>query len=51
MTDANVVLGYIRPGKLADGGISVDLEAARRAIQDHIAGPLGMDLLHAAPKT
>ena len=48
LTDANVVLGYIRPGKLADGEVEIDLEAAQRAIADHIAAPLGMDLLAAA---
>ncbi len=48
VTDANVVLGYIRPGELADGEVSITIEAARRAIYDHIAVPLGMDLLQAA---
>lgn len=48
VTDANAVLGYIRPGELADGGVSVDPEAARRIVHDRIAGPLGMDLLEAA---
>ncbi len=48
VTDANAVLGYIHPGKLADGEVSVDLEAARRAVYDQIAAPLGMDLLQAA---
>ena len=48
VTDANVVLGYIRPGELADGEVSIDTEAAQRAINDHIAVPLGMDLLQAA---
>ena len=48
LTDANVVLGYIRPGPLADGEVVVDLEAARRIVHDRIAKPLGMDLLQAA---
>ncbi len=48
ITDANVVLGYIRPGELADGEVSINIEAARRAIYDRIAAPLGMDLLQAA---
>ncbi len=48
VTDANVVLGYIRPGELADGEVSIDIEAAHRAIHDRIAAPLGMDLLEAA---
>ena len=48
VTDANVVLGYIRPGRLADGTISIDSESARRVIQNRIAAPLGIDLLTAA---
>ncbi|MSS72749.1 MAG: hydantoinase/oxoprolinase family protein [Candidatus Latescibacteria bacterium] len=48
VTDANVALGYIRPGALADGGVKIDPEAAARAIHDRIAAPLGMDLLQAA---
>jgi N-methylhydantoinase A len=48
VTDANVVLGYIRAGQLADGQVSIDRAAAQRAIYDHIAVPLGIDLLRAA---
>jgi N-methylhydantoinase A len=48
VTDANVVLGYIRPGKLADGAVSIDFEAAERVIHNHIAGPLGLSTLAAA---
>ena len=48
VTDANVVLGYIRPGELADGEVSINIDAAQRTIYDRIAVPLGMDLLEAA---
>ncbi len=48
LTDANAVLGYIRPGDLADGEVSIDLEAAERAVAERIARPLGLDLLSAA---
>lgn len=48
VTDADVVLGYIRTGKIADGGVSIDMEAARKAIDDKIAKPLGLSLLAAA---
>jgi N-methylhydantoinase A len=48
LTDADVVLGYIRPGRLANGDITIDLEAARRAVQDTIATPLGLDVVQAA---
>jgi N-methylhydantoinase A len=48
VTDANVVLGYIRLGKLAGGKVNIDLEAAQRALHDHIAAPLQLSLLEAA---
>ena len=48
LTDANVVLGYIRGGELAGGEVSIDPEAARRAVHDRIAAPLSLDLLGAA---
>ena len=48
LTDANVVLGYIRAGKLANGDVQIDSEAAARAIQERIAAPLGLGLLEAA---
>ena len=48
VTDANVVLGYVRPGPLANGEVHIDPEAARRSIQDRIAGPLGIGLFQAA---
>lgn len=48
LTDANVVLGYIRAGRLADGQVTIDVEAARRAVHDHISEPLELDLLAAA---
>lgn len=48
VTDANVVLGFIRAGELADGTVSIDKEAACRAVTDGIAGPLSMDLHEAA---
>jgi len=48
VTDANVVLGYIRTGQLADGQVRIDRDAAERAIHDQIAAPLGMHVLQAA---
>jgi N-methylhydantoinase A/oxoprolinase/acetone carboxylase beta subunit len=48
ITDADVVLGYIRTGKIADGRVCIDIEAARKAIHDKVAQPLGLDLLAAA---
>jgi N-methylhydantoinase A len=48
LTDANVVLGYIKAGKLASGDVDIDIEAARRVINDCIAKPKGLTLFEAA---
>ena len=48
ITDANVVLGYIRPGDLADGEVSIDPNAAERAIADGIASPMNLEVVQAA---
>jgi N-methylhydantoinase A len=48
VTDANVVLGYLNPRFLCGGELALDAERARRAIQDHIAVPLGLSLVAAA---
>jgi N-methylhydantoinase A len=47
-TDANLVLGYLDPAFFAGGRIALDLGAARRAIETHIARPLGMSVEEAA---
>jgi N-methylhydantoinase A len=47
-SDANVVLGYLSPTFFAGGRISLDVEAARNAIQKRVAEPLGMDSVRAA---
>jgi N-methylhydantoinase A len=47
LTDANLVLGRLPPS-LLDGAITLDVEAAARAIQDRIARPLGLSLEEAA---
>ena len=48
VTDANVALGYIKPGPLADGSVTIDANLARDAITQHIAKPLGLELSEAA---
>jgi len=48
VTDAHVVLGYISPRALAGGRLRLDAEAARRALAERVARPLGLDLLEAA---
>jgi N-methylhydantoinase A len=47
-TDANLVLGYLSAEYFAGGRLRLDAEAARRAIAEHIARPLGMSLTGAA---
>jgi len=47
VTDANVVLGFIPAGEVADGQITIDRELAEAAVE-RIASPLGLTLLEAA---
>jgi N-methylhydantoinase A len=47
-TDANLVLGYLNPGFFAGGKIELDIDAARAAIEEHIAKPLGLGIEEAA---
>ena len=47
-TDANVVLGYLDPGFFAGGKMTLDGAAARAAIAEHIAGPMGLSVEEAA---
>ncbi len=48
VTDANLVLGRLRPGPYAGGSVTLDLGAAERAIDDAVAGPLGISRTTAA---
>ena len=47
VTDANLLMGYLRPGNLS-GGVSLDPELSLKAIESAIAGPLGFDVATAA---
>jgi N-methylhydantoinase A len=47
-TDANVVLGYLDPNYFAGGKMKLDVAAARRAIETHIAKPMGLSIEEAA---
>jgi len=47
-TDADLVLGVLDPDNFIGGRMRLDVEAARRAIHDKVAKPLGMDLMQAA---
>ena len=48
VTDANLILGYLDPGYFLGGKMSLDVEAARAAIDTNIAKPLGMTIEDAA---
>ena len=48
ITDANLVLGRLNPRFFLGGEIGLDEEAARRAIQEHCATPLDLDVTEAA---
>ena len=48
VTDADLVLGYLDPAYFLGGRMALDLGAARAAIEERIAGPLGLSLDEAA---
>ena len=48
VTDADVVLGYVNPEYFAGGTMTLDREAADRAIEERIARPLGITTPEAA---
>ncbi len=48
VTDADLVLGYLNPDEFAGGSMRLDPEAARRAIEERVARPLGLSLAEAA---
>jgi N-methylhydantoinase A len=48
VTDANVVLGFLNPDAFLGGEMSLDVEASERAIDEHVAQPLGLSTLEAA---
>lgn len=47
VTDAHVVLGHL-PSKLLGGRMALDVEAARKVVDDKVAGPLGLSTAAAA---
>ena len=48
VTDAQLVLGRLRPGAYAASGLSLDQDAARKAIETRVAQPLGLSVEDAA---
>jgi N-methylhydantoinase A len=48
VTDADFVLGYLDPDAFHGGQLHLDGDAAKRAIEQHVAKPLGIDVTRAA---
>lgn len=48
VTDANLVLGRFSPESRLGGSLTLDLDGAMRAVEEHIARPLGLDVYEAA---
>ena len=48
VTDANVVLGYLNPAHLVGGELMIDAQRSKDVLAEKIAGPLGLDVAHAA---
>ncbi|GJL88534.1 MAG: 5-oxoprolinase [Minwuia thermotolerans] len=47
-TDAHLVLGRLRPGPMAGGAVTLDPARAAKAVEDHVARPLGLSVEQAA---
>ena len=45
VSDADVVLGYLDPARFAGGRMALDVEAAARALRDHLGAKSGRDVL------
>jgi N-methylhydantoinase A len=48
ITDANLVLGRLGADRFLGGEMRLDLEGAKRALEERVAKPLGLDLTQAA---
>ena len=48
ITDANVILGYLNPDRLAGGAVKLNPARAHEVFEDTVARPLGMPLVEAA---
>jgi N-methylhydantoinase A len=48
VTDADFLLGYLDPQAFHGGQLTLDGEAAKRAVEDHVSKPLGIDVPRAA---
>ena len=48
VTDADLVLGHLDPDYFLGGAMKLHPQEAERAIDEHVAGPLGLDVVRAA---
>ncbi|WP_426959430.1 hydantoinase/oxoprolinase family protein [Muricoccus radiodurans] len=48
VTDADLLLGYLSPDYFLGGEMALDRAAVERAVEDHLARPLGLTVLEAA---
>src|SRR5881296_83185 len=48
VTDADLLLGYLDAEFFLGGRMRLDREAARRSVEEHVASPLGLDVIAAA---
>lgn len=48
VTDCNLLLGYVDPDSFLGGEFRLDVDAARSAVQTHLADPLGISVIEAA---
>jgi N-methylhydantoinase A len=48
VTDADLVLGRINPDRFLNGGMKLDVEAARKAVHEKVGKPLGLSIEEAA---
>jgi len=48
VTDANLLLGRLGADRFLGGEMKLDVAAAERALREHVAKPLGVDVMHAA---
>ncbi|MFS0697937.1 hydantoinase/oxoprolinase family protein [Streptomyces nitrosporeus] len=46
-TDADLLMGYLNPDMFGDGAFTLDVEAARRAVEEKVAKPLGLSVTEA----
>jgi N-methylhydantoinase A len=48
VADADLVLGYLNPDNFLGGRLTLDVDRARQAIDEHVAGPAGLSIEQAA---